>query len=64
MPTGFSGSYTDLTNVPSTFAPSAHVHAISDVTNLSTSLAALVPYTGATSDVNIGTHAIIAHALK
>lgn len=34
LPTGFSGSYTDLTNVPSTFAPSAHTHSISDITSL------------------------------
>ena len=36
----------------------------SQVTNLVTDLAAKVPYTGATSDVNIGTHTIIAHSLK
>lgn len=31
-------SYASLTNVPSTFTPSAHSHAISDVTNLQTTL--------------------------
>lgn len=31
-------SYSNLTNVPSSFSPSAHSHAISDVTNLQTSL--------------------------
>jgi hypothetical protein len=30
--------YSELTGVPSTFAPSAHTHAISEVTNLQTSL--------------------------
>lgn len=34
----FSGSYNDLTNVPSSFTPSAHNHSISDVSNLQTSL--------------------------
>jgi len=34
----FSGSYADLSNVPSEFTPSSHTHAISDVTNLQTSL--------------------------
>ena len=34
----FSGDYDDLDNVPSTFAPSSHTHAISDVTNLEASL--------------------------
>ena len=29
----FSGSYADLTNVPSTFAPSAHNHAASEITS-------------------------------
>lgn len=34
----FNGSYTSLTNVPSTFAPSAHTHAIADVVNLQETL--------------------------
>jgi hypothetical protein len=34
--------YSELTSVPTTFAPSAHTHAISDVTDLSTQLAAKV----------------------
>jgi len=33
-----SGSYTDLSNIPSTFNPSAHTHVISDVTGLQTAL--------------------------
>jgi hypothetical protein len=35
-PTSFD--YEDLTNVPTTFTPSSHIHAISDITNLQTSL--------------------------
>jgi hypothetical protein len=31
-------SYTELTNVPTSFAPSAHTHTIADVTNLQTTL--------------------------
>lgn len=34
----FSGSYNDLTNVPSTFTPSNHNHSISDINNLQSSL--------------------------
>lgn len=37
-PEWFSGSYNDLSDVPSTFTPSAHTHSISDVTWLSTAL--------------------------
>lgn len=37
----FSGSYTDLTNVPATFAPSAHQHPISDIINLQDTISAL-----------------------
>ena len=36
---GFSGDYGDLTNVPSTFAPSAHTHAQSEITGLVSALA-------------------------
>lgn len=36
----FSGSYEDLSDIPSAFPPSIHSHAISDVTNLDTELAA------------------------
>ena len=34
----FSGSYTDLTNVPSTFAPSAHTQAWSTITSTPTTI--------------------------
>lgn len=37
-PEGFSGSYNDLSDVPTTFTPSAHTHPISDVTGLQTAL--------------------------
>lgn len=37
-PALFSGSWTDLTNKPTTFTPSAHQHPISDITNLQTTL--------------------------
>jgi hypothetical protein len=37
-PVLFSGSYADLTGIPSTFAPSAHSHAIADVTGLQAAL--------------------------
>lgn len=36
---GFSGDYGDLTNIPSTFAPSAHTHAQSEITGLVSALA-------------------------
>ena len=35
---GKTGDYGDLSNIPSEFTPSTHSHAISDITNLSTSL--------------------------
>lgn len=35
---GFSGSYADLTDVPATFAPSAHTHTISEVDGLQAEL--------------------------
>ena len=38
----FDGDYGSLTNTPTTFAPSAHTHAISDVTNLQTELNAKI----------------------
>lgn len=37
-PSLFSGSYGDLTGVPSTFTPSSHTHAFSDLTSKPTSL--------------------------
>ena len=39
MPAGFSGSYLDLTDVPSTFTPSSHTHPQSDITGLVAALA-------------------------
>lgn len=38
---GFSGSYDDLTNIPSTFAPSAHNHAASEITSGTLNIARL-----------------------
>lgn len=38
-PALFSGSYTDLTNVPATFAPSSHTHTLSDITDSGTAAA-------------------------
>lgn len=37
-PTLFNGSYTALTNIPTTFTPSAHAHVIADITGLQTVL--------------------------
>lgn len=37
-PALFSGSWTDLTNKPTTFTPSAHTHPISDIVNLQSTL--------------------------
>jgi hypothetical protein len=43
LPTNsFDGSYSSLTNTPTTFAPSAHTHAIADVTNLQSELNAKI----------------------
>lgn len=36
LPTLFSGAWVDLTGVPATFAPSAHSHALSDITDAGT----------------------------
>ena len=49
----FDGAYTSLTSVPGTFAPSAHNHSISEVTSLQSTLDGLIPYTGASSNVNL-----------
>lgn len=38
VPAGFTGSYLDLTNKPSTFPPSSHSHVIADVTGLQAAL--------------------------
>ena len=38
VPASFSGSYTDLTNKPATFTPSAHTHTIENVTGLQSAL--------------------------
>ena len=39
LPAGFSGSYLDLSDVPSTFTPSSHTHPQSDITWLVAALA-------------------------
>jgi hypothetical protein len=62
-PTGGSGgvtSYLDLTDVPSTFPPAPHTHAISEVTNLQTTLdgKATTTHTHAAADITSGTLAI------
>lgn len=35
---GFDGNYSNLTNIPTTFAPAAHTHTVADVTGLQTEL--------------------------
>ncbi len=52
-PSLFDGSYASLTSVPSTFNPAAHSHAISEITSLQTTLNGLIPYSGASSNVNL-----------
>lgn len=42
----FDGDYTSLTNVPLTFAPSAHTHSLADITDSGTSAALDVAATG------------------
>lgn len=57
-----SGSYTDLTNKPTSFPPSAHTHSISDVTGLQTALdnkittGASIPYATLTGTPTIPTN--------
>jgi hypothetical protein len=53
-------SYNDLTDVPSTFPPATHTHAISEVTNLQTTLdgKAASSHTHAAADITSGTLAI------
>lgn len=41
IPSGFSGDYEDLANIPSSFNPSAHTHQTSDVIGLDTQLSAI-----------------------
>lgn len=41
MATPFSGKYADLTGIPTSFAPAAHTHSISDINGLSAQLSAL-----------------------
>lgn len=50
---GFSGSWNDLTDKPSTFTPTSHTHAQSDITGLSTALAgkAALSHSHAQSDI-------------
>jgi hypothetical protein len=50
-------SYANLTNVPSTFAPSTHTHTASQITDLSTSVATSVA--GRTGEVVIGTDDVV-----
>ena len=57
-PSLFDGSYTSLTSVPSTFAPSSHNHSISEITSLQTTLDGLIPYSGASSNVNLNSKAL------
>jgi hypothetical protein len=62
-PSGGGGgvtSYNDLTDVPSTFPPSNHTHAISEVTNLQTTLDAKAAssHTHAATDITSGTLAL------
>ena len=45
-----SGSYADLSNIPSTFTPSAHTHVIADTTGLQTALDSKAAL-GANSDI-------------
>lgn len=40
-PALFSGSYTDLTNVPSTFAPSSHTHTHNDIVDFDTEVTSI-----------------------
>jgi nitrogen fixation protein len=65
-----SGSYNDLTNKPT--IPNAQVNSdwnstsgVSEILNKPTipSISGLVPYTGATQDLNLGTHNVIADQL-
>jgi len=57
-PSLFDGSYTSLTSVPSTFTPSSHNHSISEITSLQTTLDGLIPYSGASSNVNLNSKAL------
>jgi hypothetical protein len=60
-PTGGGiSSYLDLTDVPNTFPPSNHTHAISEITNLQTTLDAKAAssHTHAATDITSGTLAL------
>jgi hypothetical protein len=72
-------AYSKLTGVPSTFAPSAHTHVWTDITDrptnlsaftngpgyiTSSSLSSYVPYTGATADVNLGVRTLSANSIN
>lgn len=50
----FSGSYTDLTNIPETFAPGTHTHTVSDITDFSASASEV---TDSNAHTNLGTSA-------
>jgi hypothetical protein len=51
-----TGSYTDLSSIPSTFTPSAHTHVASDVTDFATAVAANSAVTANTAKVTNATH--------
>jgi len=58
----FSGDYSSLTGIPSTFPPSAHTHGDSEITSLAWSKLTGVPatftpsaHTHSASDINVGT---------
>lgn len=53
-PSLFDGEYGSLASVPSTFVPSAHSHAISEITNLQTSLDGKVDDSQVLTDVPSG----------
>ena len=59
LPPGFSGDYGDLTNVPATFTPGVHTHAVADVTGLSADLAAKETPAGAQAKVDAAVSALI-----
>lgn len=57
----FSGSYSDLTNIPETFAPGVHTHTVSDITDFSASASEVTDssaYTNLGTSANATQHAI------
>lgn len=55
-PALFSGSYTDLTNVPSDFTPSSHTHTHDDITDFDTEVNALIAAGSFANAVHSHTH--------